>query len=321
VPAKLTATAVGAILAAAVLVATPVASADDGPRSVDGATSTAARSAPTAPAPRAGGAVTLGEVKGGQGACVFGSAYGVTSAVEDPTRPSYIAPFSGVLTSFSHFAEGNAGTVQALVLRAGVDATHKVVAAKSTKHAVVPSTLTSFGTRLAIRAGERIGIGFSPVGMACFIATSAADSTFAASPFDADTTSDFASIGLDLTSGRPNVSAVLEPDVDGDQYGDVSQDLCPQSKLAQAACPAPDTTVTKKPKKSSTKRKVKIAFTSVTGATYTCAVDGKAAKPCASPYKKRFKYGKHVVLITATSPVGIVDPTPATVKFKVNRPA
>jgi hypothetical protein len=24
---------------------------------------------------------------------------------------------------------------------------------------------------------------------------------------------------------------VLEPDVDGDQYGDVSQDLCPESKL------------------------------------------------------------------------------------------
>jgi hypothetical protein len=302
---------VGAVLAAGALLAAPGASAGDGPSRGD----VVASAKP--PAARAGGAVTLGEVKGGQGACVFGTPYGVTSALEDPTRPSYVAPFSGVLTSFSHFAEATAGTVQALVLRAGADATHKVVAAKSTKHTVVPSTLGSYATRLPIKAGERLGIGLSAVGMSCFIVTSVADSTFAASPFDADTTSDFSSMVSDLPNGRPNVSAVLEPDGDGDLYGDVSQDLCPQSKLTQAVCPAPDTTVTKQPKKRSVKRKVKITFTSVAGATYTCAVDGKAAKPCTSPYKKRFKYGKHVVLITATSPAGIVDPTPANVTFKI----
>ena len=117
-----------------------------------------------------------------------------------------------------------------------------------------------------------------------------------------------------------NISAVLEPDVDGDQYGDVSQDLCPQSKLTQAACPAPDTKVTKQPKKRSATRKARIRFSStIAGSTFTCAVDGKAAKPCTSPYKKRFKVGKHTVVITATSAVGIVDPTPATVKFKVKK--
>ena len=118
-----------------------------------------------------------------------------------------------------------------------------------------------------------------------------------------------------------NLSAVLEPDVDGDGYGDVSQDLCPQSKLSQAACPAPDTTVTKAPKKKSTKRKATVKFSAtVAGSTFTCAVDGKAAKPCTSPFKKKYKYGKHTVVITATSPAGIVDPTPVTVKFKVKRP-
>ena len=107
-----------------------------------------------------------------------------------------------------------------------------------------------------------------------------------------------------------NISAVLEPDVDGDQYGDISQDLCPQSKLTQAACPAPDTKVTKKPKKRSAARKAKIKFSStIAGSTFTCAVDGKAAKPCTSPFKKKFKVGKHTVVITATSAVGIVDPT------------
>ena len=272
-----------ALVAVGLMAATPTATATGN----DGATSATARSVPPTTAALAGGAVTLGEVKGGEGGCVYGSAFGVTSAVEDPSRPSYVAPFSGVLTSYSHFADGNAGSVQALVLRAGADAAHKVVAAKSPKQAVVPSTLTSFAIRLPVRAGERLGIGFSQTGMSCFVATSAADTTVAAAPFDADTTSDFASVGFDLTGGRPNVSAVLEPDVDGDQYGDVSQDLCPQSKLTQAACPAPETTVTKQPKKRSTKRKAKIAFTSVTGATFTCAIDGKVAKPCTSPYKKR----------------------------------
>jgi hypothetical protein len=123
-------------------------------------------------------------------------------------------------------------------------------------------------------------------------------------------------------SARVNVSAVVESDADGDGYGDVSQDLCPQSKLSQAACPAPDTTVTKAPKKKSTKRKATIKFTAtVPGSTFTCAVDKKAAKPCTSPFKKKYKYGKHTVVITATSPAGLVDPTPVTVKFKVKKPA
>ncbi len=129
-----------------------------------------------------------------------------------------------------------------------------------------------------------------------------------------------AALGGGAADFHANIRAVWEPDTDGDGYGDVSQDLCPQSGLTPAACPAPETTVTKSPKKRGTHRTAKIAFTSVPGATFTCAVDGKAAKPCTSPFKKKYKYGKHTVLITATSAVGIVDPTPATVKFKIKAP-
>jgi hypothetical protein len=257
---------------------------------------------------------------GGLGGCATGSAFGVTSGLEDPTRPSYVSPFSGVLTSYSTYTNANGGSVQALVLRNGVDATHKVVAAKSPDYPVAASSLSSWPTRLPIKAGERIGLGFSTTGMACFIGTSAADSSWFSSPFDADTTSDFPYTGFEQTGGRPNVSAVLEPDVDGDEYGDISQDLCPQSKLTHSPCPAPDTNVTKKPKKTSTTRSVRIRFTSVPGATYTCKVDHKSAKPCRSPLKKSLDYGKHVVLITATSPYGIVETKPAKVKFRIIRP-
>ena len=56
------------------------------------------------------------------------------------------------------------------------------------------------------------------------------------------------------------------------------------------------------------------------GATFTCAVDGGKTKPCTSPYKKTFKYGKRVILVTAVSAAGISDPTPVEVKFRVVRP-
>ena len=109
--------------------------------------------------------------------------------------------------------------------------------------------------------------------------------------------------------------------MDGDLYGDVSQDACPQSALTQVACPAPETTVTKAPAKRLLKREAKIKFASVAGATFNCAVDGNHAKPCASPFKKRLRYGKHSVVVTAVSSVGIADPTPAVVKFKIKPPS
>jgi hypothetical protein len=107
--------------------------------------------------------------------------------------------------------------------------------------------------------------------------------------------------------------------VDGDGYGDVSQDRCPQSKLTQDPCAPPGTFVTKAPPRSTTHRKVKIVFASETATSFTCSVDGAPAAPCASPYKKKLKLGKHAVLITGVSAFGISDPTPAKVTFRVRR--
>ena len=40
----------------------------------------------------------------------------------------------------------------------------------------------------------------------------------------------------DTSKARVNIEAVLEPDDDGDGYGDASQDLCPGLPTATAAC-------------------------------------------------------------------------------------
>lgn len=87
--------------------------------------------------------------------------------------------------------------------------------------------------------------------------------------------------------------------------------------------PAPQTTLTKKPKKKvftrKNQKKVTFAFTSsIAGSTFMCSIDGKAAKPCTSPLKFKAKLGKHRVTVTAVA-AGVSDPTPVSYRFKVKK--
>jgi hypothetical protein len=296
----------GAVTAAC-LAATGVLSAAPGARAEDGT-----------PAARAG-TVTLGQVAAASPSNCTPGPTTMAQYVESGT-PSYVTPSAGVITSYSVRASAGAGLVRLVVFGPSATAGHRTVVAVSAQNPVVVNTVNTFATRVPVAAGLSIGLNNSASNMLCWGAGVAGDLVTAATPFDPAVSTDFGG-GNPQASKRVNISAVLEPDVDGDQYGDVSQDLCPESKLTQAACPAPDTTVTKHPKKRSATRKARIRFSStIAGSTFTCAVDGKAARPCTSPFKKRVKIGKHTVVITATSPFGIVDPTPATVKFKVTKP-
>jgi hypothetical protein len=276
----------------------------------------AAPASGAAPAPeKAATAVTLGQTSG-PGVANCGA--GTTIVQYAAAPPAYSSPTAGVLTSFSYYAN-NAGSVRAVVLGPSATPTHRTVSATSSLDAVTPGSVNTFPVRIAFPAGSTIGLYVSQNDMGC-LASGPVTDIAATSPFDPATATDYP--GTSPVPGtRADISAVLEPDADGDGYGDVSQDACPQSATTQTACPAPDTTVTKAPKKKSTKTKVKIKFTSVAGAKFTCQVDKKAAQPCTSPFKKKFKPGKHKVLITATSPAGIVEVAPATVKFKIVKPS
>jgi hypothetical protein len=114
-----------------------------------------------------------------------------------------------------------------------------------------------------------------------------------------------------------NISAVVEPDQDGDGYGDVSQDGCPHLAAAHDPCPAPAVTVSKAPHRRTTRQRVKVKFAAdVAGSTFACSVDGRAFRSCHSPYRARFLPGTHTVRIQATSPVGVTGQA-VTVQFKV----
>ncbi|WP_196240571.1 hypothetical protein [Nocardioides anomalus] len=210
----------------------------------------------------------------------------------------------------------------------------------------------SVATRIPVHADDVIALqALSTVNAYCTKAATSGNTTRSVAVADFDPDSD---VAVDFNGSSPvsnqqvNLSAVLEPDVDGDGYGDVTQDLCPTDPTRQDACPAqptstptttptgtptstptstpttrplPDTVLAGQVAEKTTKRKVTLRFSSPTsGATFTCRVDKKAAKPCASPLKKKYKRGKHVVVVTAKDPVtGLVDPTPLTVRFKVTQ--
>ena len=82
----------------------------------------------------------------------------------------------------------------------------------------------------------------------------------------------------------------------------------------------PQTKITKKPKKKTTKRKAKFKFTSdEADSTFQCRLDKKSFKSCDPPYKKKVKRGKHKFRVRAIDPAGNVDPSPAKYSWRVKK--
>jgi hypothetical protein len=268
----------------------------------------------TVVAPHALGPVTLGRVAPtGSSACIGG--YLWYQAFEDPNQAPYRVPYDGVVTSVSHFASAVSGRIQAVFITPTAtdfvyDATHRSAALT-----LAPGRLNTFAVRMPVHAGELLTLRTLDPNLRCIGTGGTIDQVTAEAVSDADTT--FGPPTLSQLHVFVNISAVLEPDLDGDGYGDVSQDGCPQLAAVHAPCPAPAVTVTKKPAKRVTTPKVKIRFrATVTGSRFGCSIDGRAFRPCRSPFKARFLPGTHTVRIEATSPVGVAG-QPVTVQFKV----
>lgn len=109
--------------------------------------------------------------------------------------------------------------------------------AESATATVVPGN-NVFNTQIPVQAGDRFGVfgGGGPTGASLLCGTSNAGDEYGA--FAPDTpvgsTNEFSTGGTILVG----VSAVVEPDADGDGFGDESQDKCPRSAKVQAVeCP------------------------------------------------------------------------------------
>jgi hypothetical protein len=129
----------------------------------------------------------------------------------------------------------------------------------------------------------------------------------------------------------PNCATLLEAaDDTNDSATDFAQSAPtprPNSVTpTETACPpggggggeAPDTEITKAPKKKTKKTKAKFKFRSdAQGAEFECKLDKAKFKPCDSPRKyKRLDPGKHRFQVRASAN-GKTDPTPAKHRWKV----
>jgi hypothetical protein len=104
--------------------------------------------------------------------------------------------------------------------------------------AVVNGGNNSFDTRLSVQAGDRLGIfGTGEIGT-LFCNTGGEEAHIAGFVAGAvGSTNPWEDGDAPI---RVPVAAILEPDADNDGYGDETQDGCPQSSAAQAACPLID---------------------------------------------------------------------------------
>jgi hypothetical protein len=129
------------------------------------------------------------------------------------------------------------------------------------------------------------------------------------------------------------INADIEPDEDGDGFGDETQDQCPTDASTQGQCPPPppdtdppETEITKSPANKSEKPKAKYKFSSdEPDSTFECSLKGKDIKKsvkqfgdCDSPRKyKGLDDGKFKFKVRAIDAAGNVDLSPAKDKFKV----
>jgi hypothetical protein len=134
------------------------------------------------------------------------------------------------------------------------------------------------------------------------------------------------------------MNATLEPDADGDGFGDETQDGCPAQSTTQGTCAAtagppapadtvpPETKISKAPPKHTEKTKAKFVFgSSEPGSSFECALKGrgldrllKQFNECRSPRKyRKLEPGAYKFLVRATDAAGNVDPTPAKARFTV----
>jgi hypothetical protein len=314
IPVTLVTTAALALVAASSAhAAQTVATLDEG-----GHAGAASRVAPKLPPPPLG-AVALGEM-GDTSLVICDAGVAWIQRSVDPATASYTTPFAGVITSWSTNANSNPGSLTLLAFTPTGVVDGYTLSTKSPTVAVTPNTVNTFATRIPVGAGKVLGLHNTGEDMGCGFTGHPTGSVIVGSLFNPETETAFAGNGLSQ-GWAVNVRAILEPDVDGDRFGDVTQDGCPRSAQTQAPCPAPVTTVTKKPAKQTRKVKNRFVFSaSVPGSTFACSIDGKAFKPCTSPLKKKFRPGAHVVLIRATSPYGPAEAAPVIVAFKVKPP-
>jgi hypothetical protein len=243
---------------------------------------------------------------------------------------SLTSPLDGVVVRWRVRAQATMATPVDLRLRvirerAGGEST----GINSSVTRTIPTTglaTFSFATRQAIAVGDEIGLDIEPPSDELLIIATA----FVGPTFDRWQpplgNGETASPNPPTQDGEIMLNADVERDTDDDGFGDETQDDCPGSPGPRNGCETtpPETTMTKAPKRKikTRKRKKRVRFEFVSsepGSDFRCAVDDEPPVGCDSPFKHRFRRGKHRFEVQAIDQADNADPTPAFAKFKLKR--
>ena len=260
----------------------------------------------------ASAAATVGSTFVPPNLCLGGYTYIQTTS---PPGTSYAVATPGVVTSWQFQAGPSVPQVKFKVFRPTGGTSYTVVGSSDVVAPTV-NALSSYPIRVPVLAGDLIGLA-TLTGGSC------------AMPGTLHFVAGDAAVGSNLSytagSGTIDVAAVVEPDADGDGYGDETQDGCPTEATAGAACDrtAPGTRITKA-RKSSRSGKATFRFTATeSGAHFECRLTGGRKKlarfrTCTSPTRyKNLKPGTYTFYVRAIDPAGNVDTTPAKKRIKL----
>ncbi len=250
-------------------------------------------------------------------------AVGTYAQIASP-EGQFAAPSSGVITSWSFSAGASAPTSLKLTVVRAAGGTSFTTIAQSEPRAMLANQVNTFATRLVVGVGDVLGFYAGPGNsFQCNRPTApGAGYVFGFTANDpAVGSSDTYNSGPDV---EYSLSVQLEPDADGDGFGDESQDSCPQDAAAHTVpCPdrtAPNTFITERPEKKTRKRTATFEFdSSESGSIFECSVDAGAFAPCSSPHTLLVRRGQHTFRVRATDAAGNADSTPADKTWKVTR--
>jgi hypothetical protein len=199
---------------------------------------------------------------GNAGNCMANRTY-VTAASNG--IPDYIASAPGVITSWRAAADGPGVIWQFLVLRPDSGTAppygYTPTQADIDRELTVTNGVNTFtGLHIPIAANETIGVVVVDApgndgGCLSVRATNGNRFQDLAGAPPLGISSNYSAPGPPGDNVNLNLAATVEPDADGDRFGDETQDQCPTNAALQTACPPTPTTPAKKCKKRKKKSK------------------------------------------------------------------
>ena len=179
------------------------------------------------------GAAPLGETFVTNNTCA-----GTTTVQTGSPTGNYTVPSAGVITSWQFLAGATPPTQLRLKLVQATGGNNFKVVAESAIEAPAANQLNSFPSRITAEPGDMLGFFFTPSSGTC--STVPAGSGYSIAYYGIQ--------GVDLALGTTNslipqdnvrldISALLEPDIDADGFGDETQDQCPTDASTQGPCP------------------------------------------------------------------------------------